>query len=396
MRMAKVALFVALAALLAAAVQSQTPRPTPRPAPRPTPPPNKRSSVKLVPSADRVTLEPGCAEGVTVEPACRATSPEVKLSARATGPHANALLYTYSTTGGRVEGGGPEVTLDLTGVAPGTYKVTVAVDDGNGGTTTDAVNITVDRCTCPITLAPGIGDDCPTVTVSCQDTTAPDRPVTFTADISGGDPDVTPTFKWSVPGFQIASGQGDSQMTVEPPTQVGKVRATVKVGGYERSCSMTASCTTNIVFETAPRKVGEYVINYLDEEKFRLSNFAGELEHDPPVRGHLFCYGGRRSSRDEARLSCDRARDYLVNTRGITADRIVTVDGGYREELTVELWVVPPGATPPQPSPTVDPQEVRPPERLSALRRRRHASTHTTARRKLLTFVSQRDSLPAF
>ncbi|MBV8857759.1 MAG: hypothetical protein JOZ02_12560, partial [Acidobacteria bacterium] len=45
---------------------------------------------------------------------------------------------------------------------------------------------------------------------------------------------------------------------------------------------------------------------------------------------------------------------------GITADRIVTVDGGYREELTVELWVVPSGATPPAASPTVDPSEVKP------------------------------------
>ena len=37
----------------------------------------------------------------------------------------------------------------------------------------------------------------------------------------------------------------------------------------------------------------------------------------------------------------------------------MTVDGGYREELTVELWVVPSGATPPPNSPTVDPSEVK-------------------------------------
>jgi len=36
------------------------------------------------------------------------------------------------------------------------------------------------------------------------------------------------------------------------------------------------------------------------------------------------------------------------------------VDGGYREELTVELWVVPSGANPPSASPTVDPSEVKP------------------------------------
>jgi hypothetical protein len=37
----------------------------------------------------------------------------------------------------------------------------------------------------------------------------------------------------------------------------------------------------------------------------------------------------------------------------------VTVDGGFREDLTVELWIVPSGATPPENSPTVDPSEVQ-------------------------------------
>jgi hypothetical protein len=37
----------------------------------------------------------------------------------------------------------------------------------------------------------------------------------------------------------------------------------------------------------------------------------------------------------------------------------VTVDGGYKEDLTVELWIVPSGANPPTASPTVDPSEVK-------------------------------------
>jgi hypothetical protein len=37
----------------------------------------------------------------------------------------------------------------------------------------------------------------------------------------------------------------------------------------------------------------------------------------------------------------------LVNTRGIDAGRLVTVDGGCRADLTVELWIVPSGATAP-------------------------------------------------
>ncbi|MDQ2921342.1 MAG: hypothetical protein M3R52_07010, partial [Acidobacteriota bacterium] len=49
----------------------------------------------------------------------------------------------------------------------------------------------------------------------------------------------------------------------------------------------------------------------------------------------------------EAQARADRAKDYLVNTRGIDAGRLTTVDGGCRSDLAVELWVVPTGATPP-------------------------------------------------
>jgi hypothetical protein len=48
-----------------------------------------------------------------------------------------------------------------------------------------------------------------------------------------------------------------------------------------------------------------------------------------------------------AQKRIERAKDYLVNTRGIDAGRIMTVDGGCRADVAVELWVVPTGATPP-------------------------------------------------
>ncbi len=84
------------------------------------------------------------------------------------------------------------------------------------------------------------------------------------------------------------------------------------------------------------------------------------MQNDPTSQGYLVCYGGRRGRTGEAQRRCDRAKDYLVTTRGIDGSRVVTVDGGFREDLTVELWIVPSGATPPAASPTVDPSEVRP------------------------------------
>ncbi|HJT66320.1 MAG TPA: hypothetical protein VJ749_07700, partial [Pyrinomonadaceae bacterium] len=54
----------------------------------------------------------------------------------------------------------------------------------------------------------------------------------------------------------------------------------------------------------------------------------------------------------EAQQRGDRAKDYLVNTRGIEAGRITVVDGGCRSDLTVQLWIVPSGATAPAPDTT--------------------------------------------
>jgi hypothetical protein len=42
-----------------------------------------------------------------------------------------------------------------------------------------------------------------------------------------------------------------------------------------------------------------------------------------------------------------RIVDYLVNSRGINAQRIVTLVGPPRDALLVELWLCPQGARPP-------------------------------------------------
>jgi hypothetical protein len=318
--------------------------------------PNQPPTVSLTASSSRVVIAAECGVNERPDPNCTPTAGTVQLSANATDPDGDTLLYTYSTTGGRITGDGPNSTLDLTGVAPGTYTVTVEVDDGCGCIAFTSTTVTVERCTC-IPAPPA----CPTVSVSCPDTGTIGQPVTFTANVSGGDPAVTPTFNWTVSAGTISSGQGTSSITVDTTGVAGgtTITATVDVGGYDRSCSTSSSCTVS--FRTIPtaRKIDEYGNIRFNDEKARLDNFAIELQNDPTAQGYLICYGGRRGRTGEGQRRCDRAKDYLVNTRGISGDRIVTVDGGYKEDLTVELWVVPSGANPPTASPTVDPSEVK-------------------------------------
>jgi hypothetical protein len=47
-------------------------------------------------------------------------------------PENDPLLYVYHVSGGRIIGNGPKVVWDLSGMPPGTYTITVGVDDGCG------------------------------------------------------------------------------------------------------------------------------------------------------------------------------------------------------------------------------------------------------------------------
>ena len=92
-------------------------------------------------------------------------------------------------------------------------------------------------------------------------------------------------------------------------------------------------------------------IGYEDLEA-RLDNFAIELQNMPNVYGYVICYGpeGDGSGTDNTILL--GTKNYLVNVRGIDADRIQTIYGGrYKDQLEVltELWIVPSGANPPEP-----------------------------------------------
>jgi recombinational DNA repair ATPase RecF len=60
-------------------------------------------------------------------------------------------------------------------------------------------------------------------------------------------------------------------------------------------------------------------------------------------------YPGKSGKRGEVQEHASRVVDYLVNSRGLDERRIVTLVGPARSELSVELWVTPQGATPPNP-----------------------------------------------
>ena len=247
------------------------------------------------------------------------------------------LRYSWRASGGRIVGDGPSATWDLTGAAPGTYQATIEVDNNqnNGCTAFTTTKVVVREC-----IRPPV---CPNVSIYCPETVSLGQPVTFTANLSGGYPaSITPVYNWTVTGGTIISGQGTPSIQVDATGLEGQsITANLSVEGYNQSC--TATCTAQI-----PRRppkctqVDYYPPIRYNDEKARLDNFAIQLQNDPNAKGHIIVFGAN-SAEKQKRIK--RAYDYLVNTRGITADRLVTKDGGPRDQTTTELWIVPLGAT---------------------------------------------------
>jgi hypothetical protein len=100
------------------------------------------------------------------------------------------------------------------------------------------------------------------------------------------------------------------------------------------------------------RKFDEYPDIPYEDEKARLDNLAIYLQNDKPeFKGYIIVYAGRSARSGEAQARAKRAKDYLVKVRGIEAARIITIDGGCRDRLEVELYALPAAMSPPTPNP---------------------------------------------
>ena len=304
------------------------------------PPPNVPPVVNSV-TASMTTITRPCPPN-TSSTTCTPSGSEVTLTADATDANNDQLLYTWSVTGGRLSGEGRSVTWDLSGVANGTYTATVEVNDGNMHTATGSATVTVADCTGCVPPPP----PCPTVSVSCPSDVDPGQAITFTASVSN-DSGLSLTYNWSVSAGTISGGQGTNTITVDTTGLAGQtVTATVSLGGADPSCTgTTASCSTTVKPPPAQSvKFDEYGNIKFNDEKARLDNYAIQLQNQPGSTATIIVYG---SCAGEGQTRGDRAKDYLVNTRGIDAGRITVIDGGCRSDLAVQLWIVPAGATAP-------------------------------------------------
>lgn len=271
--------------------------------------------------------------------------PKVRLTAKAVSPGGNPIKYKWSTTAGKITGEGPEVTWNLAGLKPGYHKASLDIKSVGAEGSCQAfssVSVMVNPC---VRLQPA----CPAMEIVCPTNVGIDQPLTFSASAAGGNAASTPVYTWSVSAGTIMEGQGTNTIKVDTTGLAGQtVRATLSMGGYTLECS--ADCAVTIPLpKISARKFDEFPDISRNDEKARLDNFMIELQNDPTATGYVIVYPGRSSKRGDVQHHSTRIVEYLVHSRGLDERRIVTLVGTAREELFVELWVSPQGATPPNP-----------------------------------------------
>jgi hypothetical protein len=204
--------------------------------------------------------------------------------------------------------------------------------------------------------------------------------ITFTADVAySGSSALNYTWTVSPASARIMSGAGTPTIMVDT-TGLGKQRVSailvVDDGSGERTCRQTAQANTNIIPLPPPivkQKCYDcFPFTAFDDTKARLDNLAIELQNAPSSQGYIIAYAGRDSRAGQADRLIKRAKDYMVKQRGIDASRISVINGGYRDTDYFELWVVPQGAEPPQPTPaTAQPADTQPATDMRPRRSRR-------------------------
>ena len=222
---------------------------------------SRKSVVNIVASTSIVNVCPG-----------DASRARVRLRAEGVPPTC-AARYKWEATGGRIVGEGPDVVWDFTGTrvdfsserldktpSKNFYDVKLTVEGGAACDVRRAVSVptrvvvwdcpprvnSLGNYMAPATPAPR----CPSISLCCH-STEHGQLMPFSATLSGGDPGVRPTFKWTLYGGEVASGLGTDSIMVDGRSYAGRtILATLEVGGYGPRCS--ASCATEAPLPTPP------------------------------------------------------------------------------------------------------------------------------------------------
>jgi outer membrane protein OmpA-like peptidoglycan-associated protein len=277
----------------------------------------------------------------------------VQTTATATDSWGHPLTYTWTANGGKItNGSSPYARWDSEGVAPGTYALSLRVDDGAGKTSTCSTNVRVDPKPKP-----------PAPTMSCSadhsSVMAGER-AQFTATVNDQS-NTALRYSWQANGGQIVNAS-ESSSSVQFDTS-GLVPGTyIVTGRVENGAGGAADCSTSVTVEQPPAppqasKISDCSFTPGSARadnvcKRVLDDAAVRLQSDPKAKVVLVGFADPKEP-GAAKLAsrrADEARKYLAGKQGIDGSRVdvrssTGAAGTGKENRRVDVVLVPDGAT---------------------------------------------------
>jgi len=277
------------------------------------------------------------------------SSDTVAIHVDASDPDNDPLTYSYTATGGTVDGSGPDARWNSASATPGSYTVTVQVNDGRGGTASCATDIKVE----PRPNRP------PTASLSVE--RSPILPGEHTGiTCTGSDPDGDPlTYSYSASGGQVtgtgsnatfdATGLAAGTYTVKCTVDDGRggtadASGNVEVQEPPQVHQLEVKLALHsIYFPTAQPTIAKPSGGLMASQAVTLDTLAADFKQYLTYRpnahlilgGHADIRGAKEYNLLLSARRVERAKSYLIE-KGVPADHIDTKAYGVEENMTDE------------------------------------------------------------
>jgi outer membrane protein OmpA-like peptidoglycan-associated protein len=303
----------------------------------PPPPPNRSPVVSC--SVDQSMVYAGSGDAAAVH-------------AVASDPDSDPLTYSWTTSGGTVEGNGADARWNSSNAAPGAYSVKVRVDDGRGGTADCSTDIRVEpRPNRAPTMSCSADHDSVLIgePVEIEATASdPDNdPLSYSWESSGGPSlgtDATARFDtsglkaghYSVTGH-VSDGRGgtaDCQLGIEvrqPPPPPEMVELEARLALHSVYFPTARPSAKNPTGGLVPSQ--EKILASLAEDFERYLAFKADAHLI--LGGHADERGSAEYNRALTERRVERTKSFLME-HGVSANAIETRSFGQEDELNAE------------------------------------------------------------